>query len=78
MLGVSVQSFPNTSVQELSQRQWIPHNQIGVTTVGDIEDAGGNVTPDPSRGNPYHAELTGIPPEVAAQLFVVQPNPNPK
>lgn len=40
MLGVSVQSFPNTSIQELSQRQWVPYNQIGVTTVGDIEEIG--------------------------------------
>ncbi|MBS4051171.1 MAG: RHS domain-containing protein, partial [Methylomonas sp.] len=77
--GVSVQSFPNTSVQELSQRQWVPNGQIGVTTVGDIQDAGGDVIPDPTRNNPYHSELIGITPEAAQQLFTPTiPNPNPR
>jgi len=79
MLGVSVQSFPNTSVQELSQRQWVPNGQIGVTTVGDIQDAGGDVILTGSGKNPYHADLVGITPEVAQQLFTPTiPNPNPK
>jgi len=77
--GVSVQSFPNTSVQELSQRQWIPNGQIGVTTVGDIQDAGGDIISDPTRNNPYHSELIGITPEAAQQLFTPTiPNPNPR
>ncbi|MGD0961515.1 MAG: hypothetical protein ABSB19_17030 [Methylomonas sp.] len=79
MLGVSVQSFPNTSVQDLSQRQWVPNNQIGVTTVGDIQDAGGDVISTPNITNPYHADLIGITPEVAQQLFTPTIlNPNPK
>ncbi len=77
--GVSVQSFPNTSVQELSQRQWVPNGQIGVTTVGYIQDAGGDVIPDPTRNNPYHPEMIGITPEAAQRLFTPTiPNPNPR
>jgi hypothetical protein len=77
--GVSVQSYPKTSVQELSQRQWVPQNQIGVTTVAQINLAGGLIVASPTFFNPYHATLSGISPAVAQGLF--QPtilNPNPR
>lgn len=80
---VSVNSAPGVSVQELTVPNpqtgypGIPHNQIGVTTVGAIRAAGGEVVPSPTRTNPYHATLSGLTPEQASQLF--QPtikNPN--
>ncbi len=46
LTGVSVNSCSGKSVQELSQG--IPNKQVGVTTVGDIQKAGGNVTPSPT------------------------------
>ena len=47
----------------------IPHNQVGVTTVGAIRAAGGDVALAPTRTNPYHATLSGLTPEQASQLF---------
>lgn len=75
--GVSVQSAPGVSLEELAG--YLPNNQIGVSTVGDVRAAGGNVVPQPIPGIPYHAELSGITPQIAQQLF--QPtirNPVPK
>jgi RHS repeat-associated protein len=65
--GVSVNSAPGFSVQELTQN--IPNNQVGVTTVGDVRAAGGNVIPQPLFDNPYHAYLSGITPSQAENLF---------
>ena len=77
--GASVQSFPGKSIQELSQRQWVPQNQIGVTTLDRIRALGGDVVPDPSNWNPYHATLRGIGAVQAQQLFTPTiPNPNPR
>jgi hypothetical protein len=51
----------------------VPHNKVGVTTVGDIRAAGGKVVND--RGN--HANVSGITAEQAADLFKnVVKNPN--
>jgi hypothetical protein len=80
---VSVNCAVGVSVQELTAPNrdtgypGIPHNQIGVTTVGAIRAAGGDVVPAPTRTNPYHATLSGLTPEQASQLFrpTVQ-NPN--
>jgi hypothetical protein len=77
--GVSVQSFPDTSVQQLSQRQWIPNNQIGVTTLDAVTAMGGVVVPSPTPTNPYHATLGGITAQQAELLFTPTiPNQNPR
>ncbi len=76
--GVSVQSFPNTSIQELSQRIWVPQNQIGVIQMDQLPP-GAYVVPDGSLFNPYHALMGGLTADQAQALF--QPtmlNPNPK
>jgi hypothetical protein len=78
--GVSVQSFSKVTVQALSQRRWVPQNQIGVTTVNAIQQANGNVSAAPTPSNPYHAILSGISPQMAELLFnptVLNPNPRP-
>jgi hypothetical protein len=83
--GVSVNAAAGASVEQLTAVNpttgypGIPHNQIGVTTVGAIRAAGGDVTPSPRRNNPLHATLSGITPERASALFrPTQPNPNRK
>jgi hypothetical protein len=81
--GVSVNAAPGVSVEELTAPNphtgypGIPHNQVGVTTVGAIRAAGGDVVPSPTRTNPYHATLSGLTLEQASQLFrPTVPNPN--
>lgn len=73
--GVSVNSANGKSVDELTNG--IPNGQVGVTTVGDVRDAGGNVVPSPTSGNPDHATLNGITPQQAQDIFTPTiPNPN--
>ena len=75
--GASVQSAPGVPLEQLAG--YLPNNQVGVSTVGDVRAFGGNVVPQPRPGNPYHAELSGITSQIAQQLF--QPtlrNPVPK
>jgi hypothetical protein len=73
--GVSVNAAPGLSVQELtapdpqSGYPGIPHNQVGVTTVGKIRALGGDVIPSPRRKNPNHVTLSGLTPEQASSLF---------
>lgn len=73
--GVSINCAPGLSVQELTAPNLqtgypgIPHNQVGVTMVGAIRAAGGDVVPAPTRTNPYHAILSGLTPEQASNLF---------
>ena len=73
--GVSVNSAPGLSLDELTAPNraagypGIPHNQVGVTTVGEVRKAGGDVVPSPTRGNPHHATLSGLTPEQASELF---------
>jgi len=73
--GVSVNAAPGVSVQELTAPNphtgypGIPHNQVGVTTVGAIRAAGGDVIPAPTRTNLYHATVSGLTPEQASPLF---------
>jgi hypothetical protein len=55
----------------------IRNGQVGVTTVGAIRKLGGDVLPAPTRSNPLHAQLRGLTPDQAAQLFrPTAPNPN--
>ncbi len=71
--GVSVECG-TCGVKELSKN--LPNPKIGVTTVGQVRKAGGNVIKTTGR-SPNHATLTGLPPEKISELF--QPpmwNPN--
>jgi hypothetical protein len=81
--GVSVNSIPGLSIQELTApnpqtgHPGIPHNRIGITTVGAVRAAGGDVAPTPTRTNPHHATLSGLTPEQASRLFLpTVKNPN--
>src|SRR5258708_6787752 len=73
--GVSVNSASGASVADLtapnSQTGYpgIPHNQVGVKTVGKVRVRGGEVVPLPTRTNPHHATLRGLTPEQASELF---------
>lgn len=81
--GVSVNAAAGVSWDVLTAAdpktgyRGIPHTQVGVTTVGAIRAAGGEVTPSPTRRNPRHATLSGLTPDQAAALFtptVLNPN----
>jgi hypothetical protein len=53
----------------------IPHGQVGVTTVGKVRAAGGDVIRTSGR-SPNHATLTGLTPEQASELLTpTEPNP---
>jgi hypothetical protein len=73
--GVSVNAAPGLSVKELTAPDsaigypGIPHNQVGVTTVGRIRASGGDVSSSPRKRNPNHATLSGLTPEQASSLF---------
>ncbi len=71
--GISVESGEGVSISELART--IPHGQVGVTTVGEIRKAGGDVVRTSGR-SPFHATLTGLTPEQVSELFVPTiPNP---
>jgi len=81
--NVSVNCAPGRSVRELTGPnpntgyRGIPNKQVGVTTVGAIRAAGGDVIPSPIPTNPNHATLAGITPDQASQLFrPTTPNPS--
>jgi RHS repeat-associated protein len=65
--GVSVQSANGASVEQLTVK--IQNNQVGVTTVREVEAAGGVVEPTPRPDNPLHATMGGITPTQAEELF---------
>jgi hypothetical protein len=71
--GVSVESAVGVTVAELVAA--IPHRQVGVTTVGEVRKAGGDVIRTAGR-SPHHATLTGLTPEQASCLLT-PPIPNP-
>src|SRR5215831_17289119 len=72
---VSVNAAAGLSVADLTAPDpqtgypGIPHNQVGVTTVGKVRALGGDVTPSPTKKNPNHAILGGLTPEQASSLF---------
>jgi hypothetical protein len=73
LVGVSVESAEGKTVKELSEN--IPHGQVGVTTVGDVRAAGGDVVRTSGK-SPNHATLTGLPHEDANKLLTPTiPNP---
>lgn len=71
--GASVECAEGISVEELAAT--IPHRQIGLTTVGAIRAAGGDVARTSGR-SPHHATLIGLSPEEASRLLTPTiPNP---
>jgi RHS repeat-associated protein len=77
MDGVSVNSGAGKSLGELTAG--IPNKQVGVTTVGDVRAAGGDVIPSPTPNNPNHCTLCGITPQKAEELMTpTVRNPNAK
>jgi RHS repeat-associated protein len=71
--GVSVNSAPGKSTAELSQG--IKNSQVGVTTAGEVRNAGGEVKPSPTLNNPNHCTMCGVTAEKASSLMKVIPNP---
>jgi hypothetical protein len=72
--GISVECGEGVSVQELSAL--IPHGQVGVTRVGAVREAGGDVIRTSGRSQ-YHATLTGlIPDEISLLLTPTISNPS--
>jgi hypothetical protein len=73
--GVSVYAAPGLSVKELTAPDpetgflGLPHNRVGVTTVGKIRALGGDVVPSPRKNSPTHATLSGLTAEQASSLF---------
>jgi hypothetical protein len=64
--GASVECAEGLSLEELAQA--IPHGQVGVTTVGAIRAAGGDVVRTSGR-SPHHATVVGLSPEEASRLL---------
>ena len=54
----------------------LPNKQLGVTTVGEIRAAGGNVLPTPGRF--HHVTVTDLPGDAASRLMKIHPNPYPR
>ena len=73
--GVSVNAATGLTAKELTAPNaqtgypGIPHNQVGVTTVGKIRALGGVVELSSRKKNPNHATLGGLTPEQASELF---------
>ena len=71
--GISVECTLGLSVKELAIN--IPHGQVGVTTVGEVRKAGGDVIRTSGR-SPHHATLSGLTPEKISNLLTpINPNP---
>jgi hypothetical protein len=64
--GASVECAAGLSPEELAEA--IPHGQVGVTTVGAIRAAGGDVVRTSGR-SPHHATVVGLSPEEASRLL---------
>src|SRR5438093_6884509 len=74
--GASVECAEGMSVEELAAA--IPHGHIGVTTVGAVRAAGGDVVRTSGR-SPHHATVVGLSPEEASRLLTpTLPNPAKK
>ncbi|PSL45740.1 YD repeat-containing protein [Chitinophaga niastensis] len=63
--GVSVECG-TCSVEKLAEN--IPHNQVGVTTVGEVRAAGGDVIKTSGK-SPNHATLTNLTPKTISELL---------
>lgn len=75
-VGFSAESAEGAAFCDLCRNDI--HNQVGVTTVGDVRAAGGDVVPTPGR-SPTHVTVTGIGPEQGNKLLTpTRENPIPK
>lgn len=74
--GISVNSSKGKSIEELSEG--IPHNKVGVTTVGDVRKAGGDVVPSPTKKNPNHATMSIPDSKTASGVMTTTKNPKNK
>jgi len=75
VVGVSVEARSGASLAELCVA--IPNNHVGVTTVGEVRAAGGDVVATAGR-SPNHATLSGLSPKQAHELLTpTAPNPVP-
>ena len=74
IVGFSCQCNGGTDLSELGSN--LLNKQIGVTTVGEIQQAGGNVIATPGLG--YHATVTDLNGASASPLFKTVTNPNPR
>ncbi len=72
--GFSCQCNGGTDLSELGSNLF--NKQIGVTTVGEIQQAGGNVIATPGGG--YHVTITDLNGASASPLFKIVANPNPR
>jgi hypothetical protein len=71
--GISVECAAGIPIDHLAAS--LPHKQIGVTTVGAIRSAGGDVVRTSGR-SPHHATLVGLgAQEVSRLLTPTVPNP---
>ncbi len=74
--GFSAECAGGNCLRELGN--WIRHNKMGTTTVGDIRAAGGQVVKISGR-SPDHVTVTGLDPSDASRLLSPSvPNPVPK
>lgn len=72
--GFSAQAKAGATFCELCAN--IKNNQVGVTTVGEVRAAGGDVLATSGRGN--HVTVTGVSPEKASEILKPMPNPVPR
>jgi len=71
--GISVECAVGLSIKELAVA--ISHGQIGVTTVDEVRQVGGDVIRTSGR-SPCHATLTSLTPEQISNLLTpTVPNP---
>lgn len=74
VVGISVECALGLSLEELSTN--IPHGQVGVTTVGAVRTAGGDVLRTSGR-RVSHATLIGLNHEQTSELLnPTIPNPS--
>ena len=64
---VSVQCAPGKTEKELARP--LLNGQIGVTTLGQLRAAGGEVDPAPTPSNPNHCLLRGLDAAASSSLF---------
>jgi hypothetical protein len=73
VVGISVECAVGTTLEILAAS--VPHRRIGVTAVGAVRFAGGDVIKTSGRSR-HHATLTGLTPEQASHsLTPTVPNP---
>lgn len=72
VIGFSAQCNGGTNIAELAQ--CLRNRQIGITTVGAIRAADGDVVATPGLG--YHVTVTGLSGAVASPIFYIIRNPN--